>query len=85
MEQLSQMDQVAGQSLQWSSDHTALSVPGLREVGEDLWMEEGNDEGEGGDEGEGDEYPDGGEYPDPEGGKVCLRSRLGVDSPPPSW
>ena len=40
VEQFGQMDKVAGQSLQWSSDHTALSVPGFREVGEDLWMEE---------------------------------------------
>ena len=36
VEQLGQMDQVAGQPLQWSSDHTALSVPRVREVGEDL-------------------------------------------------
>ena len=43
VEQLSQMDKVAGQSLQWPSNHTALSVPGFREVGEDLWMEEGGE------------------------------------------
>lgn len=40
VEQLSQIDQVAGQPLQWSSDHTALLVPRLREVGEDLRIEE---------------------------------------------